>query len=494
MKLNKKGYMLVEIIVAAVISFSIAYYLLNLTFKFKDKNELVHDSRDLNSIKINVTKNIMNDIAGKDIGFELDSEGNLKGLSNDKRSIEFYVDRNPRKLIIDNNKIEYGYFNSGVFNVKLSSYYVKNIKSNYLQFDVDNVISVEKVTDDNILVSVDIPVSSIYTDEVVHIKLLLQGHKYVKSNVKYILNDGQPDDSLGSFTDILDNSDVVSGSTISVADGEIPLPDVEGENEINITLNKNIVLGSPILVKEGTKVTITGSGTLTSGFNDYLIANQGVLILNGVSLVNNSGGLINNSNGERLEINEGTNITSNATSGTVVLGGNIVMSGGVFNITSNATAVGGENVVMSGGVINAANSKGIYSNGVLTITGGTINKKLSTGESKGAAVHYDGTGTAQIENATINVINAGSNAIWNGKKGTINLKNVIVSNDTHRCVTNDLTGVINADGTKYTCKKFAFANNSSGTINIYSGTITTDGSTSISKIFEKGSGVINDKR
>ena len=57
MKLNQKGYMLVEIIVASVIAFSVAYYLLNLTYKFKDKNEDVYYSTTMLADKINITKN-----------------------------------------------------------------------------------------------------------------------------------------------------------------------------------------------------------------------------------------------------------------------------------------------------------------------------------------------------------------------------------------------------------------------------------------------------
>ena len=39
MKLNKKGYMLVEIVLASVIAFGIAYFMLDLTIKLKNKND-----------------------------------------------------------------------------------------------------------------------------------------------------------------------------------------------------------------------------------------------------------------------------------------------------------------------------------------------------------------------------------------------------------------------------------------------------------------------
>ena len=38
-KLNSKGYMLVEIILASVIAFGVAYFIINLTIKLKNKND-----------------------------------------------------------------------------------------------------------------------------------------------------------------------------------------------------------------------------------------------------------------------------------------------------------------------------------------------------------------------------------------------------------------------------------------------------------------------
>ena len=62
MKLNKKGYMLVEIVLSSVLAMSIALYLLNLTYQFKNKNEDIYQSISYSSDKIAITKNIMNDL------------------------------------------------------------------------------------------------------------------------------------------------------------------------------------------------------------------------------------------------------------------------------------------------------------------------------------------------------------------------------------------------------------------------------------------------
>ena len=445
MRLNKKGYMLVEIIVAAVIAFSIAYYLLNLTFKFKDKNELIHDSRDLNSIKINVTKNIMNDIKGKDIGFELE-DGNIKGLSNN--SIEFYVDGNPRKLVINSSEIKYGYYSGDTIKMTKQAndpYYVKNLGNNsYLKFDVDtslnDYIDVDMVGDDSklIMISIDIPVVSIYTDEVTHIKLLLQGHNYVKSEIPYMVNVFEyysfsgalaavPDEGIISFPEDYDDSRIV-------------LPDNNTDSILELN-DKSIKLNNAIDVSEGTTVTIKGNGTIIfeSEIENDIIENQGTLILDGVSLIkkSNSGDVISNGDGAKVEIKDGTNITSNSTSGTVISGGNIVMSGGVVNV---------------------ANAKGIWTNGLLTITGGTINKILTSGESKGAAIDYRGLGTATIKDTTINVVNTESNAIWNGSTGKINIEDVTIDNNLWRCIKNNSTGSIVVFSGNYKCKDYYFVN------------------------------------
>lgn len=61
-KLNNRGYMLIEIIIASVIAFSIAYYLINLTYKFKDQNLNLYTQTELESDKINITRNIMDDL------------------------------------------------------------------------------------------------------------------------------------------------------------------------------------------------------------------------------------------------------------------------------------------------------------------------------------------------------------------------------------------------------------------------------------------------
>ncbi len=146
-RLNNKGYMLVEIIVASVIAFSVAYYLLNLTYKFKDKSEDIYYSTTMLSDKINITKNIMNDL-------EKISDKSSDGLvkSTDIKNINTYTitingfddKKNSISRTIKVSKdfttqqwqIEYGSFQNGAFVTNDKLYYKKVLDKS---FEVSNV-------------------------------------------------------------------------------------------------------------------------------------------------------------------------------------------------------------------------------------------------------------------------------------------------------------------------------------------------------------------
>ena len=146
-RLNNRGYMLVEIIVASVIAFSVAYYLLNLTYKFKDKSEDIYYSTTMLSDKINITKNIMNDL-------EKISDKSSDGLvrSTDIKNINTYTITIKRKddkkfdisrtikvskdAITQQWQIEYGSFQNGAFVTNDKSYYKKVLDKS---FEVSNV-------------------------------------------------------------------------------------------------------------------------------------------------------------------------------------------------------------------------------------------------------------------------------------------------------------------------------------------------------------------
>lgn len=159
-KLNNRGYMLVEIIVAAVLAFSIAFYLLHLTYHFKDVDEDIYYSTNLLTEQLLVTKNIMGDLEGKEI----------TRIVTDRNYVQFEVQGgNIYKILIDENNtnIQYGLVDSlGNFKTKDSSYYIKKLSS-----DVDWAhVSIYMNTDAK-YASIKIPVLNKYDDKNYDIKL-----------------------------------------------------------------------------------------------------------------------------------------------------------------------------------------------------------------------------------------------------------------------------------------------------------------------------------
>ena len=167
MKLNNKGYMLVEIIVASVIAFSVAYYLLNLTYKFKDKSEDIYYSTTMLSDKINITKNIMNDLEKIS---DKSSDGLVKGADNNIYTITINGKIGDKKSDISRTikvskdattqqwQIEYGSFQNGAFVTNDKSYYKKVLDKS---FEVSDVSYIKK---DNAY-KIIIKINSLYTND-----------------------------------------------------------------------------------------------------------------------------------------------------------------------------------------------------------------------------------------------------------------------------------------------------------------------------------------
>ena len=68
-KLNNKGYMLVEIILASVIAFGVAYFLLDLVIKLKNKNDDLFVDTLARTDQAIITNTIMRDIYNKNTQF-----------------------------------------------------------------------------------------------------------------------------------------------------------------------------------------------------------------------------------------------------------------------------------------------------------------------------------------------------------------------------------------------------------------------------------------
>ena len=63
MKLNNKGYLIAEIIVASVIAMGLAYFLLELVIDVKNKNDSYYVTTMLETNKTLMTKEVMDDVS-----------------------------------------------------------------------------------------------------------------------------------------------------------------------------------------------------------------------------------------------------------------------------------------------------------------------------------------------------------------------------------------------------------------------------------------------
>ena len=72
-KLNNKGYMLVEIILASVIAFGVAYFILDLVIKLKNKNDDLFVDTLARTYQAIITNTIMRDIYNKNTQFSCEN-------------------------------------------------------------------------------------------------------------------------------------------------------------------------------------------------------------------------------------------------------------------------------------------------------------------------------------------------------------------------------------------------------------------------------------
>ena len=255
-KLNNKGYMLVEIIIASVLAFSVVYYLLNLTYDFKDKNEDVYFSTATLSDKINITKNIMNDLEGKSVDVVHLSESNadpsyitLKvGESTDYKQI--FINKNDKT-------IKYGkllYDDVGTFDVNDQTYYEKKI-DDFLEFGSIEI----KQNKESKYITLTIPITNIYNDTEYDIKLL------IKADLNIV-----PISPIYTIT--LNNQGATQAGTTSIYEKH-----TVGIYKDNIATNQMKTNSNPITVPQKTGYTFGGYYTGKNGTGTQLINASGYI-------------------------------------------------------------------------------------------------------------------------------------------------------------------------------------------------------------------------
>ncbi len=194
MKLNRQGYMLVEIVVSFALAMSIAFYLLNLTYQFKNTNEDIYQSITYMNDKTAITKNIMNDL---DQGIVLEvptiSSTSQDVQINFKMKLKSTEVEEKRKLRISiQDGVTTFYYgkvdDSGTYVTSDVSYYQKNLQKS-LQVDSSNI----KTNQVGNYLSIEIPIQSLYEAKSYNIKLLVQ-----KNWDEIVLSD----DLLGSYVSL----------------------------------------------------------------------------------------------------------------------------------------------------------------------------------------------------------------------------------------------------------------------------------------------------
>ena len=158
--------MLVEIVLASVLAMSIAYYLLNLTYKFKNTYEDAQQSYYYMTDKILITKNIMADL----------EKGTIKGpiveySTGGREYIIFGFDNiddglstiEERMLEIDGNKIRYGKVEKDASN----NYVFVDEDLSYYENELEKALLIEPLQYDvsNGTLNIRIPVTAIYSDD-----------------------------------------------------------------------------------------------------------------------------------------------------------------------------------------------------------------------------------------------------------------------------------------------------------------------------------------
>lgn len=155
MKLNRKGYLIVEIIVASVLAMGIAFFLVRLTISFSRKDEDIYKSISFTNDKNIITNKIMNDINDYtlyDISKEVNAEKSIYVV---KFTYLFYGSTSEETLTIDkkNKTITYGNYSKEIENA----------------LEIGDV----EVTIDDKYTSIIIPITNIYNDEDYSIKLFI---------------------------------------------------------------------------------------------------------------------------------------------------------------------------------------------------------------------------------------------------------------------------------------------------------------------------------
>lgn len=179
MKINNKGYLMVEIIVASVIAMGLAYFILELVIDLKNRNEDYYVNTLLETDKALMTREVMNDISNYKIK-------SITSNNTDYVEFVFYIngeEKHKRITIAEEEGIyifKYGIFELGTYVID-EQYYQKEfsnklklgevkITNNCYSKDTGSYIECKDSTDESMknvengLVTISIVAKTLYSD------------------------------------------------------------------------------------------------------------------------------------------------------------------------------------------------------------------------------------------------------------------------------------------------------------------------------------------
>lgn len=217
-------------------------------------------------------------------------------------------------------------------------------------------------------------------------------------------------------------------ATVSSKDGIVAML-ANNQPVVEVTLNDDLTIDTPIIVPAGKKVTLNlGENEIQSGSAQAIVANGAgaELVLVGGSLSSNANCTVQAANGGKVTIDGATIVsTNNNCVGSVGEGSLLTVNSG--NLTGQeygVLSIDGGNVVVNGGNIKGIDNFAVGGNGTagrgggdVTINGGTLEGHITTSGYMATAIYWPNEGTLTINGGTI--VTDGAGIVQRG--GTINI-------------------------------------------------------------------------
>jgi len=136
MKLNNRGYLLVEVIVASVIAMTLAYFLIDLTMKLTNQNDDYVVATLLETEKVLMTRDFMNDLSKYKLQ-KIETGSSYVQLTFEPTAEESDI---VKRITIVDKVFKYGDYSEGA--------YIEN--ENYIEKKFDDKLEVNSVTINNL--------------------------------------------------------------------------------------------------------------------------------------------------------------------------------------------------------------------------------------------------------------------------------------------------------------------------------------------------------